>query len=72
MNTGLAMNKELTEAFSLAGRAAVVTGAASGIGKETARVLALAGARVIVSDIDRNGLADTVTLIEAAGGVAMP
>lgn len=34
------------------GRTAIVTGAANGIGAETARVLAAGGARVVVADVD--------------------
>jgi 3-hydroxybutyrate dehydrogenase len=40
---------------ALAGRAALVTGAASGIGLATARRLAAAGAAVMVADIDADG-----------------
>jgi 2-keto-3-deoxy-L-fuconate dehydrogenase len=40
--------------FRLDGRIALVTGGASGIGEQTCRVLAEAGARVIVVDIDRS------------------
>lgn len=57
--------------FGLDGRIAVVTGAASGIGRETARVLAEAGAQVVISDIDENGLARTAALVEQAGGHAL-
>jgi 2-keto-3-deoxy-L-fuconate dehydrogenase len=39
--------------FRLDGRTALVTGGASGIGEQTCRVLAEAGASVIVVDIDR-------------------
>ena len=35
------------------GQVALVTGAASGIGRASARLFAEAGARVVVADIDR-------------------
>src|SRR5262245_43082413 len=44
----------------LAGRVALVTGAASGLGKATAIALADCGARVHVTDGDADGLARTV------------
>lgn len=62
------MDENLAGAFAVAGRAAVVTGAASGIGRETARVLALAGAAVLLADIDERGLADAETAIGAGPG----
>lgn len=61
------MDSELIREFTLHGRAAVVTGAASGIGRETALVLARAGANVAICDIDETGLAQTGELITAAG-----
>src|SRR5262245_48450609 len=42
----------LSDIISLAGRTAVVTGAAWGLGKATARRLAEAGAAVLIGDID--------------------
>jgi 2-keto-3-deoxy-L-fuconate dehydrogenase len=39
--------------FRVDGRTALVTGGASGIGEQTSRVLAAAGAKVIIVDIDR-------------------
>ena len=71
MNAGPGFDEELRQAFGLDGRAAVVTGAGSGIGRETAHVLAKAGARVLVSDVSEPGLAETVGLIESAGGAAI-
>lgn len=46
---------------------AVVTGAGSGLGRALALDLAARGARVLVSDIDPDGLAETVGLLEARG-----
>jgi 3-oxoacyl-[acyl-carrier protein] reductase len=58
------------EAFRLSGRTALVTGAASGIGAACAEVLAAAGARVTLADIDA-ARAEAVALgIRERGGVA--
>jgi NAD(P)-dependent dehydrogenase (short-subunit alcohol dehydrogenase family) len=51
----------------LDGRVALVTAAASGIGRATATALAEAGAVVQVTDIDRDGAARVVQQITAAG-----
>lgn len=62
---------DLRSAFDLSGRAAVVTGAASGIGEATALTLASAGAGVLAADLDADGARDTVATITAAGGDAV-
>lgn len=55
---------------SLSGRVALVTGAASGIGRATARLYAQEEARVVVADWDETGGHETVRLIEQATGEA--
>ena len=52
----------------LAGKSAVVTGAASGIGRASAIALAHAGATVVVADVDNTGGAETVRLVASGGG----
>jgi len=56
--------------LSLEGKAAIVTGAASGIGRGAALRLAEAGAAVLVLDINEAGGRDTVQAIQEAGGRA--
>jgi len=50
---------------------AFITGAGSGIGRETALRLASEGARVLVTDVSAEGAAETVRMIEATGGTAV-
>ena len=52
------------------GKAAIVTGAAQGIGRATAKLLAAEGARVAVADVDPEGGESCVEEILAAGGEA--
>ncbi len=56
--------------MEIAGTAAVVTGGASGIGRAMAVALATRGGQVIVADLDAAGGAETVRLVESAGGKA--
>jgi NAD(P)-dependent dehydrogenase (short-subunit alcohol dehydrogenase family) len=52
-------------------RAAVVTGAASGLGREIAQLLAREGACVVLGDIEPAGLERTAATITGAGGTAI-
>ena len=56
---------------SIHGQSAIVTGAASGIGREIALELARAGARVAIADLNRDGAQAVADEIAAAGGQAI-
>lgn len=55
----------------IAGKVAVVTGAASGMGKAIAELFAAEGAKVVVSDLKAETAQATVAEIEAKGGTAV-
>lgn len=52
-------------------KVALVTGAASGIGRASALAFARAGAKVVVSDVDVEGAEGTAQRIREAGGTAV-
>ncbi len=54
----------------VAGKVALVTGGASGIGAETARILAGHGAAVAVADLDEKGGQEVAAEIQSMGGQA--
>ncbi|KOV58271.1 SDR family NAD(P)-dependent oxidoreductase [Streptomyces sp. MMG1121] len=58
-------------AYDLTGRTAFVTGAAGGIGRASAVLLAAAGAAVHCADRDADGLHGTAALIKDGGGTAL-
>ncbi len=55
----------------LANKVALITGAGSGIGRESALLFAQAGAQVAVCDLSVSGGEETVALIQQAGGQAI-
>ncbi|MFV2064512.1 MAG: SDR family NAD(P)-dependent oxidoreductase [Chloroflexota bacterium] len=63
--------RDLSDFFSLAGRAALVTGGGSGLGLAVAEGFAQYGARVSVVDVDEAAAAKVAEGINAAGGEAI-
>ena len=51
--------------IDLKGRVAVITGAASGFGREFARACAAEGAHVVLADVDEKGMQETAALLPA-------
>ena len=65
------MKMNLDKLFDLTGKVAIVTGAGDGIGKGCAQILAVAGASVVVSDIDIHKAESVVQTIVGQGGKAV-
>ncbi|MFC3173660.1 SDR family NAD(P)-dependent oxidoreductase [Novosphingobium bradum] len=61
----------MANATDMSGKAALVTGAASGLGRAAAIRLAEAGADVALVDLNADGLAETARAVEAAGRKAL-
>ena len=60
----------MPNASDMKGKAAIVTGAASGLGRATALKLAQAGADVCIVDVNAEGLAETAAQIHALHGAS--
>ena len=54
----------------LSGKVALITGAGSGIGRETAKLFAIEGARVVIADLDEAAGERTAREVRDAGGSA--
>jgi NAD(P)-dependent dehydrogenase (short-subunit alcohol dehydrogenase family) len=65
------MSKTNQQSSRMAGKAALITGAASGIGEGTALLLAREGAAVSVVDVDEQGGKKVVEKIKKQGGQAI-
>ena len=57
--------------MKLKGKSAIVTGAASGIGKDIARVYAREGAKVAIADLNKDAAEASAKEIRASGGEAI-
>ena len=55
----------------LAGKVALITGGAGGIGRETALAFAAEGAGILVVDVNSEAGGETVSLVKEAGGEAL-
>ncbi len=55
----------------LDGKVAVITGAASGIGRATAILFAREGAKLVLADMEEEGLKETLKLVGKEGGEAI-
>jgi NAD(P)-dependent dehydrogenase (short-subunit alcohol dehydrogenase family) len=61
----------MTMVGDMTGKVALVTGAASGLGRATALALGRAGAKICVVDVNQAGLEDTASEIRALGREAL-
>jgi NAD(P)-dependent dehydrogenase (short-subunit alcohol dehydrogenase family) len=62
----------MTDSSRLAGKAAIVTGGSSGIGRAVTQRFVAEGARVVAVDVKEEGLAETVKLVGAPEGTIVP
>ncbi len=55
----------------LEGKVAIITGASNGIGRATAVLFAAEGARLVLADINEEGLKETLDMVKKEGGEAI-
>jgi NAD(P)-dependent dehydrogenase (short-subunit alcohol dehydrogenase family) len=70
MYTEAQIATRLAAIFNLTGKVAVITGAAQGLGRQTARLFAEVGARVVIADLNREAALAAAADIETGGGIA--
>src|SRR5689334_14787989 len=70
MTTGL-RQREGEKQMRLQGKVVVITGAGSGLGRESAQLFSREGARVVLADIDTHRVETSAKLVEGAGGDAI-
>jgi NAD(P)-dependent dehydrogenase (short-subunit alcohol dehydrogenase family) len=63
--TGQRSALQVVEAINLSGKVCVITGASSGLGRESARAMAAAGAHVVLAARNHEALAETCRWIDA-------
>jgi meso-butanediol dehydrogenase/(S,S)-butanediol dehydrogenase/diacetyl reductase len=61
----------MTKRGRLDGKTAIITGAASGIGRATAILFAREGAKLALADVNEKGLEETLNLVKREGGEAI-
>lgn len=61
----------MTDTTQFAGKTVIVTGAAGGLGRAFAEGFASRGGNIVVADMNEAGSAETVNIIEKAGGKAI-
>jgi NAD(P)-dependent dehydrogenase (short-subunit alcohol dehydrogenase family) len=69
--TTLKERSTMISSDEFSGKVAFITGGASGMGRETSLAFAARGARTVVVDLDEEGGAETVRLIEKLGAEAL-
>ncbi|MBW2624287.1 MAG: SDR family oxidoreductase [Deltaproteobacteria bacterium] len=61
----------MTDGGRLQGKTAIITGAASGIGKATALLFAREGAKLALADMHEEGLEEVTSLVKESGGTVI-
>jgi meso-butanediol dehydrogenase / (S,S)-butanediol dehydrogenase / diacetyl reductase len=65
------MEDEMKKEGRLNGKVAIITGAASGIGRATAVIFVREGAKLVLADVNEEGLNETLRRVKGEGGEAV-